>query len=74
LDHKGYQALYAETLLSRDDFRRMFDHSDYDRLGEQLSFCHPAIEEVYQRVSFQRGRVSPVEMRKLISEQAAKKS
>ena len=67
LDHHGYQALYAKTMLSRDDFRRMFDHTDYDRLRDQLPFCKQAFEEVYEKVS-SKGRVSPVEMRKLISQ------
>jgi delta24-sterol reductase len=64
IDHHGYQALYAKTTLSREDFRRMFDHSDYDSLRERLPFCKQASDEVYDKVS-SRGRVSPVEMRKL---------
>ena len=42
----------------------MFDHSDYDSLRERLPFCKQAFDEVYDKVS-SRGRVSPVEMRKL---------
>lgn len=64
IDHQGYQALYAKTTLSREDFRAMFDHSDYDNLREQLPFCKQAFDEVYDKVS-SKGRVSPVEMRKL---------
>jgi len=64
IDHQGYQALYAKTTLSREDFRTMFDHSDYDKLRERLPFCTQAFDEVYDKVS-SRGRVSPVEMRKL---------
>jgi delta24-sterol reductase len=64
IDHHGYQALYAKTTLSREDFRTMFDHSDYDKLREQLPFCKQAFDEVYDKVS-SKGRVSPVEMRKL---------
>lgn len=69
LDHHGYQALYAKTMLSRDDFRRMFDHTDYDRLRDQLPLCKQAFEEVYEKVS-SKGRVSPVEMRKLIGQRS----
>ena len=29
LDHRGYQALYAVTQLSRTEFRRMFDCTTY---------------------------------------------
>jgi delta24-sterol reductase len=64
IDHHGYQALYAKTTLSREDFRTMFDHSGYDKLRDQLPFCSQAFVEVYDKVS-SKGRVSPVEMRKL---------
>ena len=71
LQHHGYQALYAKTLLSRDDFRAMFDHSGYDRLRAQLPYCQLAFDEVYDKVSA-NGRVSPVEMRKLQSQRKPK--
>jgi delta24-sterol reductase len=64
MNHHGYQALYAKTALSREDFRTMFDHTDYDRLRESLPFCTQAFDEIYDKVS-SRGRISPVEMRKL---------
>ena len=64
MDHHGYQALYAKTTLSREEFRSMFDHSGYDKLREQLPYCKQAFDEVYDKVS-SKGRVSPVEMRKL---------
>jgi delta24-sterol reductase len=64
IDHQGYQALYAKTLLSEEDFRRMFDHSAYDRLRESLPYCRQAFGQIYDKVS-SRGRIAPVEMRKL---------
>jgi len=64
IDHHGYQALYAKTLLSEEDFRAMFDHSAYEELREKLPFCKQAFGEIYDKVSL-RGRVSPVQMRKL---------
>ena len=66
IDHQGYQALYAKTLLSEEDFRRMFDHSAYDRLRAALPYCQQAFGQIYDKVS-SRGRISPVEMRKLKS-------
>jgi delta24-sterol reductase len=66
IDHQGYQALYAKTLLTEEDFRRMFDHSAYDRLREKLPYCKQAFGEIYDKVS-SKGRISPVEMRKLKS-------
>ncbi len=62
IDHQGYQALYAKTTLSREDFRTMFDHTDYDKIRKQLPFCTQAFDEVYDKVS-SKGRISPVEMR-----------
>jgi delta24-sterol reductase len=64
IEHRGYQALYARTALSREDFRTMFDHTDYDTLRERLPYCEQAFDEVYDKVS-SKGRISPVEMRKL---------
>ncbi|CAI8860785.1 Delta24-sterol reductase [Methylocaldum szegediense] len=64
LDHKGYQALYAKTTLSRESFRAMFDHKDYDRLREQLPYCKLAFDEVYDKVS-SKGRTSPAELRRM---------
>lgn len=64
IEHRGYQALYARTFMSREDFRAMFDHAGYDRLRERLPYCRQAFDEVYDKVS-STGRVSPVEMRKL---------
>ncbi|BBL72910.1 FAD-binding oxidoreductase [Methylomagnum ishizawai] len=62
--HRGYQALYARTCMSREDFRAMFDHTGYDALRERLPYCREAFDDVYDKVSA-RGRVSPVEMREL---------
>ena len=64
IDHSGYQALYARTSMTRKDFRKMFDHTQYDLLRERLPYCRQAFDEVYDKVS-SKGRCSPVEMRKL---------
>ena len=64
IESHGYQALYAVTTLTRDQFRTMFDHSAYDRLRTQLPLCTRAFDEVYDKVSCE-GRVSPIMMRKL---------
>ena len=62
--NQGFQALYAKTTLGREDFRKMFDHRDYDRLRQALPGCLQAFDEVYDKVSA-KGRVAPVEARKL---------
>jgi delta24-sterol reductase len=64
IEHQGYQALYARTTLNRADFRRMFDHGSYDALRKRLPHCRAAFDEVYDKVS-SKGRVAPIEMRKL---------
>lgn len=42
--------LYADSYLSREDFRRMFDHSLYDRIRQKLD-CQKAFPEVYDKVN-----------------------
>lgn len=64
IEHRGYQALYARTFMNRDEFRTMFDHTDYDLLRERLPYCLQGFDEVYDKVS-SKGRCAPVEMRKL---------
>lgn len=64
IDHHGYQALYAQTRMSREQFRTMFDHTDYDRVREQLPLCQQAFDEVYDKVC-SKARAAPVEIKKL---------
>jgi delta24-sterol reductase len=67
-ENKGYQALYAKTLMTRDEFRQMFDHTDYDRIRELLPFCKMAFDEVYDKVS-QKARTSPAQYMKMKKEE-----
>ncbi|XP_023217183.1 delta(24)-sterol reductase-like [Centruroides sculpturatus] len=46
---KGFQLLYAATYMNRDEFRRMFDHTLYDKVRKQLN-CNEAFPEVYDKV------------------------
>lgn len=62
--NNGYQALYAKTLLSRDDFRKMFSHQSYDRLRQSLPLCEKAFSDVYGKVGG-KARVSPSEYKKI---------
>lgn len=63
IENKGYQALYAKTLMSRDDFRNMFSHHTYDQMRQQLPLCQKAFSEVYDKVGGS-ARVSPSDFRK----------
>jgi len=46
---KGYQALYAFTYMSREEFRQMFHHALYDKLRKKF-FAEDAFPEVYDKV------------------------
>jgi Delta24-sterol reductase len=49
LEHRGYQALYAVTQLSREEFRRMFDRTLYDRVRRDYG-ADGALMDVYDKV------------------------
>jgi len=48
-DHHGYQALYAHTYMTFEEFREMFDHTLYDKLRAKYN-CSAAFPEVYEKV------------------------
>lgn len=47
---KGYQMMYADTYMTREEFREMFDHSQYDKLRASLPNCLDAFPEIYDKV------------------------
>ncbi|KAK3755290.1 hypothetical protein QZH41_014600, partial [Actinostola sp. cb2023] len=47
---KGYQMLYADSYMTREEFREMFDHTLYDKLRKTLC-CGNAFPEVYDKIS-----------------------
>lgn len=46
----GFQMMYADSYMTRDEFRAMFDHSLYDRVREKLG-CRGNFPEVYDKVN-----------------------
>jgi delta24-sterol reductase len=42
--------LYADTYMTKEEFRQMFDHSLYDKTRIKLE-CKNAFPEVYDKVS-----------------------
>jgi len=46
----GFQMLYADSYLTRDEFRKMFDHKLYDKMREKLD-CEKAFPEIYGKVN-----------------------
>lgn len=63
IEHNGYQAMYAKTLLSREDFRRMFDHSYYDILRDKLPLARKAFPDMYDKLS-SKARIAPIDYKK----------
>jgi len=51
LEHQGYQGLYAETLLTLEEFCDMFPHALYKRVRESLQYCEEAFPNTYEKVS-----------------------
>ena len=53
LDHGGYQALYAETLMSYKEFCQMFAEyrKQYEKVRKTIPFCEEAFPETYEKVS-----------------------
>lgn len=50
-EHHGFQMLYADSYLTRDEFRAMFDHSLYDHMRDKLSDSKKAFPEIYEKVN-----------------------
>ncbi|XP_045473479.1 delta(24)-sterol reductase-like [Harmonia axyridis] len=48
-ERNGFQMLYADTYMTREEFRQMFDHNLYDKL-RKLYKCEEAFPEVYDKV------------------------
>jgi len=63
LDHFGFQALYAETLMNYNEFCTMFPRAIYDQARDRLPLCKEAFPEVYDKVSRQ-GRQTSKEKQK----------
>ena len=45
---RGFQMLYADSYLNRDEFRAMFDHHHYDQMKETYD-PDGAFPEVYEK-------------------------
>ncbi|XP_063542976.1 delta(24)-sterol reductase-like isoform X1 [Cydia strobilella] len=48
---KGFQMLYADTYTTEEEFRRMFDHTLYDKVRESLPYCKQAFPQIYGKVN-----------------------
>jgi len=46
----GFQMMYADSYMTKEEFRAMFDHTLYDRQREKLA-CRGKFPEVYDKVN-----------------------
>lgn len=50
-NNKGFQMLYATTYMTKEEFRKMFDHTIYDKVRNEQK-CMDAFPDVYDKVSY----------------------
>ena len=48
-DVKGYQLLYADTFMTREEFREMFDHTLYDKVRKKYK-AESAFPDIYDKI------------------------
>jgi len=46
----GFQMMYADSYMTREEFREMFDHSLYDQMRKRLG-CKGNFPEIYDKVN-----------------------
>jgi len=49
---KGYQCLYADTFMTKEEFEEMFDHTHYRKMREKYNAIG-AFPEVYDKIKLQ---------------------
>jgi delta24-sterol reductase len=47
---KGYQMMYADSYMTKEEFKEMFDHETYNKLRAKLPHCTTAFPEVYDKI------------------------
>merc|ERR1719150_654145 len=47
---KGFQMMYADSYMSKEEFRQMFDHTLYDEMRQKYD-CFSAFPDVYDKVN-----------------------
>lgn len=53
----GYQLLYADTYMTREEFREMFDHTLYDKMRKKYH-AEGAFPEVYDKIVPEKGVIT----------------
>merc|ERR1712152_102027 len=70
-DVKGFQMMYADSYMTREEFRQMFDHALYDKVRDKLG-CRGNFPEIYDKVN-KKARSGPVKAFKKTIEKKLKK-
>ena len=47
---KGFQMMYADSYMTKQEFRSMFDHTLYDQMRKRLK-CDGSFPEVFDKVN-----------------------
>jgi len=47
---KGFQMMYADSYMSKEEFRAMFDHTLYDEMRERYQ-CKRAFPDIYDKIN-----------------------
>ena len=50
-DHNGYQGLYAEVLMTYEEFQEMFDGRHYMKMRKKLPLTEEAFPEIFEKIS-----------------------
>merc|ERR1712083_472030 len=67
----GFQMMYADSYMTREEFRLMFDHTLYDKVRDKLG-CRGNFPEIYDKVN-KKARSGPVKAFKKTIEKKLKK-
>ncbi|MEZ4922005.1 MAG: FAD-binding oxidoreductase [Crocinitomicaceae bacterium] len=62
IEHHGFQAMYAKTFMTKEQYRTMFDHTYYDQLREKIPDVKKAFPEVYDKLA---KRLAPLDYKRL---------
>jgi delta24-sterol reductase len=49
-EHHGFQMLYADCYMTREEFGKMFDHELYEKMRRRYT-CEEAFPEVYEKIN-----------------------
>ena len=62
IENHGYQAMYAKTFMTKEQYNQMFDHSYYNQLRDKIPYARKAFPDVYDKLS---KRLAPLEYKRL---------